>query len=271
MRVPLTLLLALAAGSLPVSTAHAGRADDVPQTVAGQPDEPQVPASAAQNDQQLPRLEETVKVTAEKWEEDRQRVPLSLTVVDPALVDASGALLLNQIGPYVPGLYLRVDGDRSFNKPSLRGITSSPFNEAAVGVYVDEVPVDPRMGLATPLVDAERIEVVRGAQGVIWGRNTSGGVVHLVTRSPGNTWHTRADARTRGRRAGQRRPTTLQTVRRGLSGVGHGEEPGDELLKLQVGDARAIGGGARLDSPVAPASRRDGAGGPGSPSRGRGR
>jgi iron complex outermembrane receptor protein len=150
----------------------------------------ELPATPAATAAQPPTDKEDVKVTAEKWEADPQRVPLSLTVIDPAVAGVSGALLLNQVGPYVPGLFLRVDGDRSFNKPSLRGITSSPFNDSAVGIYIDDVPVDPRMGLATPLVDVERIEVIRGPQGVIWGRNTSGGVMHVVTRLPGNTWQT---------------------------------------------------------------------------------
>lgn len=127
-------------------------------------------------------------VTAEKWEADASKVPLSLTVVTPENLELSGVTLLNQTGPYVPGLFLRNDGDRSFNKPSLRGITSSPFNDPAVSVYIDDVPVDPRRGLATPLGDVERIEVVRGPSGVIWGRNTSGGVMHVVTALPGSTW-----------------------------------------------------------------------------------
>lgn len=96
---------------------------------------------------------DTVKVMAEKWEADPAKVPLSLTVTTPDELAASGAVLLNQVGPAVPGLFLRNDGDRSFNKPSLRGIISSPFNDPAVTVYVDDVPMDPRMGLATPLLD----------------------------------------------------------------------------------------------------------------------
>lgn len=133
---------------------------------------------------------DSVRVTAEKWEADPAKVPLSLTVVTPDDLAASGAVLLNQVGPAVPGLFLRNDGDRSFNKPSLRGITSSPFNDPAVTVYVDDVPMDPRMGLATPLLDVEQIEVVRGPHGVVWGRNTSGGMMHVVTKLPGSTWTT---------------------------------------------------------------------------------
>lgn len=135
-----------------------------------------------------PTHTEVVTVTAEKWEADPATVPLSLSVITATDLAASGAVLLNQVGSQVPGLFLRNDGDRSFNKPSLRGITSSPFNDPAVTVYVDDVPVDPRMGLATPLGDLQQIEVVRGPQGVVWGRNTSGGMMHLVTALPGSTW-----------------------------------------------------------------------------------
>lgn len=152
---------------------------------------PQAPVSTPTPPQETPPpYEESVTVTAEKWEADPAKVPLSLTVVTPADLATSGALLLNQVGPFVPGLFLRNDGDRSFNKPSLRGITSSPFNDPAVTVYVDDVPVDPRMGLATPLLDVQQIEVVRGPQGVVWGRNTSGGMMHVITALPGPTWRT---------------------------------------------------------------------------------
>jgi iron complex outermembrane recepter protein len=131
---------------------------------------------------------ESVVVTAEKWEADASKVPLSLSVVTPDILSSSGAFLLHQVGAYVPGLFLRNDGDRSFNKPSLRGITSSPFNDPAVTVYVDDVAVDPRMGLAMPLFDVRQIEVVRGPHGVVWGRNTSGGMMHVVSALPGTTW-----------------------------------------------------------------------------------
>lgn len=163
----------------------------VPPAVCAQSSQPpptSPPSSTQPADPQPPTYKEEVKVTAEKWESDASKVPLSLTVVRPEDLAVSGASLLNQIGPYVPGLFLRNDGDRSFNKPSLRGITSSPFNDPAVSVYIDDVPVDPRMGLATPLSNVERIEVVRGPHGVIWGRNTSGGVMHVVTALPAAVW-----------------------------------------------------------------------------------
>jgi len=147
---------------------------------------PAPPASDTQPPTQT--FTESVIVTAEKWDADRAKVPLALSVITPADLQTSGAQLLNQIAPQVPGLFLRVDGDRSFNKPSLRGITSSPFNDPAVTVYIDDVPVDPRMGLATPLAGIERIEVIRGPAGVIWGRNTSGGVMNVVSVLPTNTW-----------------------------------------------------------------------------------
>jgi len=163
----------------PVSAAGAQTAPAQPPPAETSPTEPS------------PTYAEVVTVTAEKWNAEASKVPLSLSVITATDLRVSGAVLLNEVGPQVPGLFLRNDGDRSFNKPSLRGITSSPFNDPAVTVYVDDVPVDPRMGLATPLGDLQQIEVVRGPQGVVWGRNTSGGMMHLITAPPGRTWMAR--------------------------------------------------------------------------------
>ncbi len=125
-------------------------------------------------------------VTAQSREQELQDVPIALTVVNQALLDDVAAEDLSDIDAFVPGLV--VDGVQP-TQPSfrLRGIETSDFGigtDPAVGIYVDGVYGGRGGGVLLPFLDVERIEVLKGPQGTLFGRNTAAGAISLITRRP---------------------------------------------------------------------------------------
>ena len=115
-------------------------------------------------------------------------MPIALQVVDQQLLDDVAADNLGDIDAFVPGLV--VDAAQP-TQPSfrLRGAETSDFGigtDPAVGVFVDGVYGGRGGGVLLPFVDIERIEVLKGPQGTLFGRNTAAGAISLVTRRPQN-------------------------------------------------------------------------------------
>ena len=129
-----------------------------------------------------------ILVTAERREEPAQDVPVTLTVLPAARLDDDGIVNLDRIGAAVPNLYLQ----RNFGTSSgalvfLRGVGEGDSiftNDPPVGIYVDDVILPRSTGALLDLLDVERIEVLRGPQGTLYGRNTSGGAIKLVMKKP---------------------------------------------------------------------------------------
>lgn len=134
---------------------------------------------------------EEIVITAQKRVEDQQDVPISTTVVSGERLVEAGAMQLNEIAGYVPGLHVNTLGAPGQTLVSLRGIP--PLAAAAsVGTYVDDAPV----GSSTVYTEAAaftvdllpydlaRIEVLRGPQGTLYGASTIGGLLKYVTIAP---------------------------------------------------------------------------------------
>ena len=129
------------------------------------------------------RLDEAV-VTAQKMESDPHDVAASLSVVDAKQVEQQYLWNVMDVTALVPNLNLANPGDGR-NVASMRGITTTSYNQA-VATYVDGVN---QFGLDTYipyLQDVERIEVLRGPQGTLYGRNAMAGVINIVTKQPTN-------------------------------------------------------------------------------------
>ena len=131
---------------------------------------------------------DTITVTAQKQEENIQKVPISLSVLDSLNIEDRNINDVWDIMDNIPGL-MNFDTGMSdiFAQPSMRGITapSTTFN-TSVGLYVDGAPVFSSPGFATNLVDIERIEVLRGPQGTLYGKNTEAGAINIITYKPNN-------------------------------------------------------------------------------------
>ena len=131
-------------------------------------------------------LEEVV-VTARKQLESAQDVPVSITTFTSADIDRLGLTGLNDVAIRTPGLSYGNFGDLKLSPISLRGVvgaSGSAGSDPAVGTYVDEVFIGQGAGAPVDLYDIAQVEVLRGPQGTLFGRNTIGGVINITTLRP---------------------------------------------------------------------------------------
>jgi len=136
-------------------------------------------------------LEEVV-VTARRTEENMQTVPVSVSSFDgEEFTEVLGAQNLTDVS-IAPNVDITNGAGYSglSGAPTIfiRGLGQSDFlavTDPAVGVYVDGVYIARSVGSLLELTDFERIEVLRGPQGTLYGRNTEGGAINLVSRDPG--------------------------------------------------------------------------------------
>jgi iron complex outermembrane recepter protein len=127
---------------------------------------------------------DAVLVSAQKKDEWLQNVPFSVTALSSQQITNYRLWNAKQLTAIVPNLYSADPGDGR-NVTSIRGITTTSY-DPAVATYVDGVN---QFGLDTyipQLFDVERIEVLRGPQGTLYGRNAMGGVINIITRQPTN-------------------------------------------------------------------------------------
>jgi iron complex outermembrane receptor protein len=150
-----------------------------------------VPVMAAQDG----ALDEVV-VTARKRTETLQDIPLAVSAIDGATLQAQGIANITDTYSRVPNLYFTASGGASptsdYQYLTIRGVGFNGGLEPAVGVFIDGM-YQPQIGFDTSFLDAERVEVLRGPQGTLFGRNTQGGAVNIVTRKPGSEFGGRVE------------------------------------------------------------------------------
>jgi iron complex outermembrane receptor protein len=127
---------------------------------------------------------DAVVVTAQKKEELLQQVPISISALSAKQVREYRLWNNKDITAIVPNLYSANPGDQR-NVTSIRGITSTSYNPA-VATYIDGVNQFNLNAYIAQLFDVERIEVLRGPQGTLYGRNAMGGVINIITSQPVN-------------------------------------------------------------------------------------
>jgi iron complex outermembrane receptor protein len=131
---------------------------------------------------------ETMTVTAQKREENIQEVPMSITALSDVQIEDAGIKKLEDLGFYTPNMLAGSSGGRSEPSPIIRGMYNRMSVNPTVGMYVDGVAYSRAQAYDLDLVDIERIEVLKGPQGTLFGRNTEAGVINIVTKKPGNIW-----------------------------------------------------------------------------------
>jgi len=127
---------------------------------------------------------ETVVVTAGKKEELLQNVPGSITAISSRKVKDYRLWNIKDLSGIVPNLYAGSPGDER-NVTSVRGITTTSY-DPAVTTYIDGVNQFSLDTYIPQLTDIERIEILRGPQGTLYGRNAMGGVINIITKAPAN-------------------------------------------------------------------------------------
>lgn len=142
-------------------------------------------------------LEEVI-VTAQRKEESLQDVPLSVSAIGTDALVTRGINNLSDLRPgMVPGVIVtQFSGGQSVLAINIRGVAmSDPTQgtvEMTVPVYIDGVFLGRGQGLGLDLIDPERVEILRGPQGQLFGRNAEGGVVQYVSRKPSGEFGARA-------------------------------------------------------------------------------
>ena len=136
-----------------------------------------------------------IVVTATKSETNIRDVPIAIAAFTGVELRDEGITTVNAIANLTPSVNLDTStafsGSRSVLSASIRGIGQDDFDlnfDPAVGVYVDGVYLARNVGANTQLLDVERVEVLRGPQGTLFGRNTIGGAISIVTRDPKDTF-----------------------------------------------------------------------------------
>lgn len=132
-----------------------------------------------------PRAIEEIVVTAQKRAENMQDVPIAISAFSANELQTSGILNTENLENMVPGLSMR----RQLGSASvfLRGVGTNATgsgNEAPVATYIDGVYQSDMLNAISAFNNVERIEVLKGPQGTLFGRNTTGGVIHIITKDP---------------------------------------------------------------------------------------
>ena len=160
------------------------------QASAGAETAPQTPASAAQSDQDTqadtPAAAGDVVVTARRREESLLSVPIAVTAFTADRLEKQGAIDLTDLQNVTPNTTLKdARGTNSTLAAFIRGVGQQdpvPGFEAGIGIYLDDVYLNRPQAAVLDVYDVDRIEVLRGPQGTLYGRNTIGGAVKYVTK-----------------------------------------------------------------------------------------
>jgi iron complex outermembrane receptor protein len=190
MRLRATRVL-LAATCMP-HAAGAAQTDPAPATAAPATAAPAVAAAAPTK-----AIEEVV-VTAERRRTSLQKTPIAVTKIGGETLTESGSHQVRDLSGQIPNVEIPRGGLTPTTQVFfIRGIgTSDPIQDPAVGVYVDDIYI-PRPisdGGLFDLPDLDHVEVLRGPQGTLYGRNSDAGAVRLVTQDPGDDLHIVGDA-----------------------------------------------------------------------------
>jgi iron complex outermembrane receptor protein len=129
-----------------------------------------------------------IVVTAQRREQSLLDVPLAVTALGGDTLAERGITNSSQLGNAVPNLQINSPYGNTQPNFSLRGIgVANEYNSnqaSPVGVYLDDVYLAPRTSHGMGLFDLDRIEVLRGPQGTLFGRNTTGGAINFITKKP---------------------------------------------------------------------------------------
>lgn len=128
-----------------------------------------------------------IVVTANKRSERLQDVPISVVALTPLVLKETGIVSTVQLQQTVPGISFSPSGEAKLNSFYIRGVGTYALSaalESSVGVTVDGVPLARVGGSISDLVDVQRVEVLKGPQGMLFGKNATAGLIGVVTQKP---------------------------------------------------------------------------------------
>ena len=129
-------------------------------------------------------LEEVI-VTSQRVAESIQEVPIAVTALTGDMLEDKGIINPSDLQMTAPNVSFTATnfGGTSFSIRGIGNLVISGTGESGVSYHIDEIPVSPQL-LAVEFFDVERVEILRGPQGTLYGRNATGGAVNMVTRKP---------------------------------------------------------------------------------------
>lgn len=135
-------------------------------------------------------------VTAERRSTDLQKTAIAISAFTAERLEERNIRSVRDLAGQVPNLFVaRTSISHTTQTFSLRGVgESDPIQEPVLAVYVDDVYVPRQIGSMSEFVDLERVEVLRGPQGTLYGRNSSAGALRIITKDPGEDTHVTAEA-----------------------------------------------------------------------------
>ncbi|MCL2898313.1 TonB-dependent receptor [Brenneria tiliae] len=144
-------------------------------------------AAPAQETEQSEQQLAPVIVTAPRRAESLQKVPAAISVVSSEEIEEGGLRTTKDVAKFIPGAQGWNTESRARPRFFIRGVGSNEATNNTVnpiGFYADEVYYNNNLFTGTPLFDLQRVEVLRGPQGTLWGKNTTGGAFHFISRKP---------------------------------------------------------------------------------------
>jgi iron complex outermembrane receptor protein len=131
---------------------------------------------------------DAIIVLAQRRAERLEDVPISVIVQSGAQLETAGVSNLRDLGSVTPGLTFQAQGN--FVQPALRGVTTlvtGPGSDNPIALYIDGVYEGTQAGASIDLPDVDRVEISKGPQGTLFGRNSTGGAIQIFTKSPSFT------------------------------------------------------------------------------------
>lgn len=182
-------------------------------------------ATAVAQPRQISTQLEEIIVTAEKREQNLQDVAISVSAMDSAMIEKTFARTIQDVASMSPNLIIDPTLGNGTASIAIRGMQLNDVEKSfdpAVAVYQDGVYLATSTGALLNTWDAERIEVLRGPQGTMFGRNTIGGLIHIVRAKPQGEW------------GGKLSVTVAEDDQQDLKGTLHFPEVANIATKLSV-------------------------------------
>jgi iron complex outermembrane receptor protein len=135
---------------------------------------------------------ETITVTADKREENIQDVPVAITAFTEIALEDAGIEDIDDAIEFVPNMIFDSSYMPGCNESNFRGIHLSQFTEKnPVVIFIDDIPQDNLSNYGSNIINVDRIEILRGSQGTIYGKNAIGGVINVISKKPGNQFESK--------------------------------------------------------------------------------
>lgn len=129
---------------------------------------------------------EDIEIKSPKYNRNVFEIPAAATMIPERLLETNRVVNLTDISSVVPNFFMPDYGSKLTSPVYIRGV-GNRINTPSVGLYVDGIPYFEKAAFNFDFYDIERIEVLRGPQGTLYGRNAMGGLINVISNQPGNT------------------------------------------------------------------------------------